>query len=345
MPRPAEKKHPASAEKSARLDPAPFRKALVAWFKKSGRDLPWRRTRDPYAILVSEIMLQQTQVVTVLDYYARWMKRFPDFATLAGAAEAAVLAQWQGLGYYSRARNLHRAAQMVMSDHAGKMPVAPGEIQKLPGIGRYTAGAVATFAFDVSTPIIDANIARVLARLLDLRTPVDSTAGQAVVWGEAEALQPGRNAGIFNSAIMELGALVCLPRSPKCPLCPVREFCRATDPESLPVKKPRRKTVELSEQCGWIINKGRLLLEQQAGTRWRGLWKLPLLRGGAASAPLLQLTYPFTHHRVTLAVFSQSAPDSLASLQRWFKIKDLEQVAIAAPHRRAIGQLQAGLRR
>ena len=290
MSRSAEKTHTSSPMRGAPLDPAPFRKALVAWFKKSGRDLPWRRTRDPYAILVSEIMLQQTQVVTVLDYFARWMKRFPDFATLAAATEAGVLAQWQGLGYYSRARNLHRAAQIVMNDHAGKMPATPDEIRTLPGIGRYTAGAVATFAFDISTPIIDANIARVLARLLDLRTPIDSTAGQAVVWGEAEALQPRRDAGLFNSAIMELGALICLPRSPKCLICPVQKFCRATDPESLPVKKPRRKTIELSEQCAWITSKDRILLEQQTGTRWCGLWKLPLLRGSAATSPLLQST-------------------------------------------------------
>jgi A/G-specific adenine glycosylase len=341
MSSPAKKRHDPSPVNEAKLDPAPFRKSLIAWFEKSGRNLPWRRTHDPYAILVSEIMLQQTQVVTVLDYFARWMKRFPDFATLAGASEADVLAQWQGLGYYSRARNLHHAAQIVMRDHAGKMPATPDEIRTLPGIGRYTAGAVATFAFDVSTPIIDANIARVLARLLDLRTPIDSTAGQAVVWGEAEALQPAHNAGLFNSAIMELGALICLPRSPKCLICPVQKFCRATDPESLPVKKPRRKTVELTEQCALITRKDLILLEQQVGSRWRGLWKLPLLRSTTVRPPLLQFTYPFTHHRVTLSIFSEPSPEATAPLQCWFKIKEIDNIAIAAPHRRAIMQLHA----
>lgn len=332
MPRSAEKKHP-------RLDPAPFRKSLTAWFKKSGRDLPWRRTRDPYAILVSEIMLQQTQVATVLDYFQRWMKRFPDFASLACASEADVLSVWQGLGYYSRARNLHRAAQIVMRDHAGKMPPSPDEIRKLPGIGRYTAGAVATFAFDLPTPIVDANIARVLARLLDLHIPIDSTAGRDALWAQAEALQPARNAGLFNSAIMELGALVCLPRAPKCLACPVKKFCRTPKPESLPVKKAPRKTIALAEHCGWITRKGRILLEQQTGPRWRGLWKLPLLPRAVSSPPLLQLVYPFTHHRVTLAVHSQRPPATAAASQRWFKIKDLAQLAIAAPHRRAIARL------
>ncbi len=138
---------------------------------------------------------------------------------------------------------------------------------------------------------------------------------------------------------MELGALVCLPRSPKCPACPVQKFCRATDPASLPVKKPRRKTVALAEQCAWITSRGRILLEQQAGPRWRGMWKLPPMPGTPASAPLLRITYPFTHHRVTLAIFSQSPPETTPARQRWFHVKTLADVAIAAPHRRAILQL------
>ncbi|HWB58999.1 MAG TPA: A/G-specific adenine glycosylase [Chthoniobacteraceae bacterium] len=327
MPRPAE------------IKPAAFRKSLVAWFKKAGRDLPWRRTADPYAILVSEIMLQQTQVVTVLDYYARWMKRFPDFASLAAASEADVLSVWQGLGYYSRARNLHRAAQAVMREHAGEMPRDPEEIHKLPGIGRYTAGAVATFAFDLPAPIVDANIARVLARVFNIREPVDSTAGRDALWAHAAALQPPSGGRLFNSALMELGALVCLPRSPKCSVCPVKKSCRAPDPESLPVKKARRKTIALEENCAWITRKGRILLEQQTGPRWRGLWKLPATRSPTHAGPLLKLTYPFTHHRVTLAVFSESAPGKIPDVQRWFDMRTIDHVAITAPHRRAINQL------
>lgn len=331
------------SKKTVILDPAALQTALVPWFKNNGRDLPWRRTHDPYAILVSEIMLQQTQVVTVLDYFARWMKRFPDFATLAAASEPEVLALWQGLGYYSRARNLHRAAKVVLQEHHGKMPSDPAEIRKLPGIGRYTAGAVATFAFDVSTPIVDANIARVLARLMDMRLPIDSTAGQSAIWNEAEALQPEKKAGLFNSALMELGALICLPRSPKCLICPVQKICRAVDPGTLPIKKPRRKVVELSEDSAWIIKNGRILLEQQNGSRWKGLWKLPLM-AIEGTGELLQFHYPFTHHRVTLSVFAQPVPAKIGSAQRWFKLNELHDIPLAAPHRRAIERLMEGPR-
>jgi A/G-specific adenine glycosylase len=322
-----------------------FHRPLVAWFKKNGRDLPWRHARNPYAVLVSEIMLQQTQVVTVVDFFTRWMARFPDFAALAAASEADVLQVWQGLGYYSRARNLHRAAKIIVAEHGGKMPRELDAIRALPGIGRYTAGAVATFAFDQSTPIIDANIARVLARIFDIRTPVDTAVGQAALWQIAEDLQPQKKAGMFNEALMELGALVCQPRQPKCDICAVKKFCRADEPETLPVKKPRRKTVALAERCVWIVKNGRILLEQQTGLRWRGLWKLPGMRsaecGTRNETPLLKIVYPFTHHRVTLSIFSAPAPKTPAANQQWFKIRELEKAALAAPHRRAILKLNS----
>lgn len=292
-------------------------------------------------------MLQQTQVITVIDYYRRWMKRFPDFQTLATASEADVLGLWQGLGYYSRARNVHSAAQVVMKEHCGKMPTGLAEIRKLPGIGRYTAGAISTFAYDEPEPIVDANIARVLARLLNLRIPVDSTAGQSTLWGEATALQPKSNARLYNSAIMELGALVCLPRSPKCPVCPVQKYCTAVNPEALPVKKPRPKTLELTENAAWIVKGGNILLQQQTGVRWRGLWKLPAFDPSlntdqqSVSTPLLQFTYPFTHHRVMLSIFRQSSPATNGADQSWFKMNSLEQLAMTAPHRRAVEQILA----
>lgn len=322
-------------------NPKSLRARLARWFRAHGRDLPWRRTHDPYAIMVSEFMLQQTQVTTVRDYYARWLARFPDFATLGAASEADVLHVWQGLGYYARARNLHRAAQEVVARHGGALPDDLAAITALPGIGRYTAGAIASFAFDRSTPIIDANIARVLARLLDLREPIDATRGSDILWQAAEALLPKRGGRLHNSALMELGALVCTPRQPQCLICPAREHCRAKEPESLPVKKPRRKTVALAENCAWIVSRGRLLLEQQTGSRWRGLWKLPPLEtqtGG--SRLLLALEYPFTHHRVTLSVFTGMAPASmLETVQKWVPLEDIDTIALAAPHRRAIKRL------
>lgn len=321
-------------------NPKSLRARLARWFRAHGRDLPWRRTHDPYAIMVSEFMLQQTQVATVRDYYARWLSRFPDFTSLARADEADVLHVWQGLGYYARARNLHRAAQQVVTRHDGILPDDLAAIQALPGVGRYTAGAIASFAFDRSTPIIDGNIARVIARLLNLHEPIDTTRGSDILWQTAEALLPKSGGRLHNSAIMELGALICTPRQPQCLICPVRENCRAKNPESLPVKKPRRKTVELAENCAWIVVDGKLLLEQQTGSRWRGLWKLPPLTVEPSRARLLlALEYPFTHHRVTLSVYLPSSLPKSQPAQQWVALDDIDSVALAAPHRRAIKRL------
>jgi A/G-specific adenine glycosylase len=330
---------PRSEEKKRLIDgnlPA-FHSALTDWFQQKGRDLPWRHTHDPYAILVSEVMLQQTQVATVIDYYQRWMVRFPDASTLAAAPENDVLHAWQGLGYYSRARNLHKAAQALVRDHGGTFPSDPEAIRALPGVGRYTAAAVATFAFDAPIPPVDGNIARVLARLLDFYEPVDSSAGLEHLWETATRWQPERGAGFYNEAMMELGALVCTPRSPVCETCPVEAFCAATDPELLPIKKPRRKTVLLDEHCAWALQDGRVLLEQQTGTRWRGLWRLPVLAKAGKGTPLVTLDYPFTHHRITLRVFP-FVMDSGESRQ-WFSLADLADVPMPAPHRRALKQL------
>lgn len=325
-----------------RLDnPQSFRSALTRWFRRHGRDLPWRRTRDPYAVMVSEFMLQQTQVVTVLPYYERWLARFPGFAALAAADEAEVLAVWQGLGYYARARNLHRAAKAVVERHGGNLPVDLDAIRDLPGIGRYTAGAIASFAFDLPAPIVDANVARVLARLRNLREPIDTTAGHASLWATAEALLPGRGARAFNSALMELGALLCTPRQPQCLICPVRAHCAAENPEALPVKKARRQTVALTEDCAWVRRDGRILLEQQTGRRWRGMWKLPALQPPRDATPLVTLAYPFTHHRVTLRVFPHASPRVVGETQAWFHPDALEDTALPSPHRRAVRRLLA----
>jgi A/G-specific adenine glycosylase len=318
--------------------PQLFRSRLVSWFEKNGRDLPWRRTRDPYAILVSEIMLQQTQVNTVIDFYGRWLKRFPDFAALANASEADVLRAWQGLGYYSRARNLHRAAKTVVEKHAGQMPRELDAIRALPGVGRYTAGAVAAFAFDRPAAIVDANIARVLARLFDLREPIDSAAGRKFLWERATDLQPPENGRAYNSALMELGALVCLPKRPKCSACPVQRFCSTENPELLPVKKPRRRTVFRAEHCAFVTCDGKLLLQLRDETNhWRGLWTLPRLHQARnGNGPWFQTEYPFTHHRVTLSVFKCSAPKTIESNHQWVEIARLDEFPMPSPHRRAV---------
>jgi A/G-specific adenine glycosylase len=313
-----------------------LRSQLAGWFRAQGRDLPWRRTRDPYAIMVSEFMLQQTQVATVIDFFNRWMLRFPSFEALAAAHEAEVLHAWQGLGYYSRARNLHRAAQRVVLDYAGRLPADVALMGHLPGVGRYTAGAIGSFAFDLATPAVDANIARVLARLLDLQEPVDTVRGQQALWSAAEALLPKRRGREHTSALMELGALVCLPLRPRCEQCPVRAFCTAKTPELLPRKKPRRKAIPMLERCGWIVEDDAILLELQTGSRWRGLWKLPALAEGHQGELLLETTYAFTHHRVTLQVYTSAPPREVAGGRRWFAKEELADAAFASAHARAL---------
>ncbi len=331
---------------SRRRDPAnepppdqrQFRRGLDRWFRRRGRNLPWRRTCDPYAILVSEFMLQQTQVATVIPYYHRWLERFPDFAALARAKESDVLHAWQGLGYYARARNLHAAAQFVTQHWGGQLPAVAAKIAQLPGIGRYTAGAIASFAFDLPEPIVDANIARVLARLTNCRIPIDASAGRAHLWRTAIALVPRNGARQFNSALMELGALVCLPREPRCGECPVRRHCRAKQPALLPIKRKRPATIHLTESYAFSRGCNGVLLEQSR-ERWRGMWTLPRLSLAPKQPPLLQFDFPFTHHRVTLAVFAQSGSALPNEHQHWFRPHALERLPVPSPHRRALTQL------
>lgn len=315
-----------------------FRRSLLRWYRRHGRDLPWRHTRDPYAILVSEVMLQQTQVATVIPYYNEWLRRFPDFAALARASQSNVLHAWQGLGYYSRARNLHAAAKTIVRENGAASPRSAEKLRALPGLGRYTANAVATFAFNQSVPIVEANIARLLTRLSDYHHPIDSSRGREAIWQIASTMVPGRGARVFNTALMELGALVCRAR-PKCQICPVQKFCRAPKPETLPRKKRRLKFKELTESHAWICSRRRVLL-QQSKKRWRGLWLLPSLSARSTSTRAIHIsTFPFTNHRVTLRVFAQPAPKTTGQTQRWIDIDSLASVPIPSPHRRAINHL------
>ncbi len=315
-----------------------FRSALQRWFAVQGRDLPWRRSRDPYAILVSEFMLQQTTVATVLPYYERWLARFPDFNALARADEPDVLHAWQGLGYYARARNLRAVARFVARNLDGKLPDAPEQLAQLPGIGRYTAGALASFAFDRPEPVVDANIARLLARLTNWKTPIDTAAGQAHLWTTAEALLPATGGRYHNAALMDLGAMICRPRQPRCGACPVRKLCRAEQPELLPRKRKRASIVRLTEQHAFTLQRNRILLEQSRA-RWRGMWILPRLAARPRRRPLLQFEFPFTRHRITLAVFARSDASMPNEHQKWFPLHALADLPVPSPHRRALGQL------
>jgi A/G-specific adenine glycosylase len=320
-----------------------FRSELAAWFERHGRQLPWRKTSDPYAILVSELMLQQTQVSTVINYYRRWLERFPALPDLANADESEVLHAWQGLGYYNRARNLHKCAKIIVAEWHERFPSTVDELLKLPGIGRYTAGAIASFAFGMPAPIVDANIERALSRLLNLQEPADKASGGRIIWDFASRYVQGRYPGLLNSALMELGATICLPRRPLCAICPVRSFCRASDPESLPRKRVRQKIEKKTELYFLALKEGRILMQQNPGRRWRGLWTLPVLAPGSESSqhvnlnhPFLSLKYPITRFVVCLNVFLSEPPATLGAGQAWHSLEVLDSVPMPSPHRRAV---------
>ena len=287
-------------------------------------------------------MLQQTQVATVIPYYHKWLRTFPDFASLARASENEVLRAWQGLGYYARARNLHATAKAVMDRHGGNFPRGVEQMRQLSGIGKYTAHAVASFAFNQSVPIVEANTGRVLARLFNLRKSIDSDPGRRILWQNATNLLPKSDAATFNSALLDLGALICVARKPKCGVCPVKTFCRAKNPAALPVRKSRPETKQLIEKHALIVRRGRILLEQSR-RRWRGMWILPPLEPDCLKQPRFQRgpvyesVFPFTHHRVTLSVYRRRAPKRIASGRQWFG--SIEEVAMPSPHRRAIDAL------
>ena len=285
------------------------------------------------------MMLQQTPVATVLPYYAEWLRRFPNLVSLASASENDVLHAWQGLGYYARALNLRATAKSVVDRHHAFFPRAISRIRELPGIGRYTANAIATFAFDQSVPVVEANTARLLARLFNITIPIDSTAGRETLWTHATSLVPKRGAGRFNSALMDLGALVCLPRAPKCVICPVKTFCRAIRPEILPIKKLRPRTQQLTESHAFAFKENKILLEQSA-KRWRGMWILPLLKKQSPTSCAIHTSiFAFTNHRISLQIFAHCPGKIDNRTQRWFPARALESIPMPSPHRRAVVEL------
>ncbi len=256
-----------------------FRRRLRGWYAAHARDLPWRRTGDPYAIWISEIMLQQTQVATVRPYFERFLDRFPTIAALATAEEQEVLRHWEGLGYYRRARQLHAAAQRLVREHDGVFPRDPEVVRRLPGIGRYTAGAILSIAFDAREPILEANTLRLFSRLLAYRGQPTGREGQRLLWAMAEAVLPQRHVGTFNQALMELGSLVCLVRGPLCEQCPVAALCRAQAEglqATIPPPKPKPAAEDRHEVAVLVRHRGRVLLVRRPdGGRWAGLWDFP----------------------------------------------------------------------
>jgi len=259
--------------------PGEMSKLLLAWYNEHGRDLPWRRTRDPYRIWLSEIMLQQTTVVAVIPYYNRFLARFPDVTTLAAADPEAVLELWSGLGYYSRARNLHRAAQQIAAEMGGCFPDTVEALQKLPGIGRSTAGAIVSIAYGRPAPILDGNVRRVLSRLMALDDPPREKEAEKSLWSWAEALTPESRPHDYAQAIMDLGATLCLPRQPLCPECPLALMCQAhqTGRENELPRKGSKKKVAMRRQVILMLRRGPNLLVRRrppAGLLG-GMWEFP----------------------------------------------------------------------
>ena len=260
-------------------DPRALSFKLLAWYEAHKRDLPWRKTTDPYAIWISEAMLQQTQVATVVGYWERWLTRFPTPTALADAPLDDVLKHWQGLGYYARARNLHKAAQFIRDERRGEFPTTFDEVLALPGVGRYTAGAICSIALGLDVPLVDANVIRVLGRVFAIEGDPKAPKVQDVLWEKAEALIPPGEAGAFNQAMMELGALVCGAR-PKCDACPLSGDCRALslgDPLAFPQFAPKKTFTHQTDVSVVIENsEGRILLTKRAPDGlWGGLWELP----------------------------------------------------------------------
>ena len=267
-----------SAEPRVWGDLPALRAALLAWYAAHARDLPWRRDRDPYRVWVSEVMLQQTTVAAVIPYHERFLAAFPTVKALAAAPEAAVLRQWEGLGYYSRARNLHAAAKAVVA--RGGWPETVAGLRELPGVGRYTAGAVASFAFDLPAPIVEANTLRLYARLLAYPGDPRSTAGQRILWDFAERLVAGPEPGRLNQAVMELGGTVCTVRDPACGACPASRWCGAFAAGSqaeIPPPKVRPKVTDVTEATVAVARAdGAVLLRRRGDAeRWAGLWDFP----------------------------------------------------------------------
>lgn len=344
---------------------------LLDWYAQNQRDLPWRKTRDPFAIWVAEVMLQQTQVQTVIPYYERFLARFPSVEALASADLAEVLALWQGLGYYARARNLHQAAQIIASQYGGNLPRERDTLLALPGIGEYTADALLSIAFDQDLIAIDGNVKRVLARLLNYVERVDTIRGKRALRNYGQALLPPGQARLFNQALMDLGAMVCTPEAPLCAVCPLRAFCKAYAKGTvlqIPKRKARVPVPQVEMVAALICRGDRWLMVRRKPTGLLGgLWELPALQGESPEAVLealqqalslkveigrylLRVIHPYSHFRLGMQVYAcdaQGEPalpaDSPWDAIAWVAGEDLERygvTGVSVKALRGLGLLQ-----
>jgi A/G-specific adenine glycosylase len=343
---------------------------LLAWYDEHQRDLPWRNTTDPYPVWISEVMLQQTQVQTVIPYYLKFLDHFPSITALAEADTDTLLRLWSGLGYYSRARNLQRAARIMVEQFDGGFPQSYADVLALPGIGRYTAAAIASIAFGQPYAVLDGNVSRVLARLFGISGDPKSSAVQNKLWQAAQQLLPATRPGDFNQAVMELGATVCSPREPRCLLCPWTQQCVARKEglqESLPEKTRQAKSRTSLQAAIVICHRGRFLIVRRSGQRLlEGFWEFPSVdlrhRGGAAKRltrfanetlgfsvravePLITVKHSITTRRIQLQVFRAQLAVGVGSgindsNCRWARLKDMSQYPFAAASQRIVEELK-----
>lgn len=323
-----------------------FRRTLLEWFDAARRDLPWRSTRDPYRIWVSEIMLQQTRAAAVIPYYARFLERFPTVDALAAASEDKVLAAWAGLGYYSRARNLQKAAREIVA--RGSFPEDYASVRAMPGVGDYTAAAIASIAFGLPHAALDGNVLRVLARLGNDASNVASPAAKRRFAARAEELLDRRRPGDFNQAMMELGATVCLPRQPRCGECPVAPFCegrKAGTAAQLPVKGPRPVMRRVEHTLLVVRRNGRLLMWQRApdSARLAGFWEMPRpehLPGVKIGEPFFMFRHSITNSSYVFAVAPGGWKGRTPSQLKWLETGKLKDLALSTTTRKALGGLR-----
>jgi len=345
-------------------------KAMLNWYRNNSRDLPWRRTHDPYKIWVSEIMLQQTQVDTVISYYERWMETFPTIRHLAKAPLEKVLKAWEGLGYYSRARSLHKAAQHVVSELNERIPRIKKELIALPGIGAYTAGAILSIAFNQAEPVVDGNVVRVLSRLFRIERDVQDPKTIAMIWDCADQLVPDKYPGDFNQSLMDLGAMICLPKKPQCLLCPIASFCQAKASgaqEQLPIKTKKTKVQSLEKIVALVEDKGKLLIRQRPSSGLLGgLWEFPetvrkgnenikkALRRAVKEQHHLDIEFTgelpaikhlYTHRHVTFLPYylKSGAPKKIprqTSSVKWVTLESLKRYPISVAHQKIVKALK-----
>jgi A/G-specific adenine glycosylase len=345
---------------------------IIAWFQDNARDLPWRKTYDPYHVWISEIMLQQTQMDRAVDFFNRWITRFPDLRSIVSASEEEVLKLWEGLGYYARARNILKSAGILVAEYNGELPADHDLLLRLPGIGKYTAGAIMSIAFNKEYPLVDANIERIFARFFDLKEPVKDKKTNEFIWQKARELLPAGKAREFNQGLMELGALVCIARNPRCKICPISAECKAYSLDLVamrPVLQTPPQTIFIEMATGILAHNGKVLVQKRKSKGvWANLWEFPGGRLEPGETPEMALVreyqeetelavgnlkkittvqHSYTIYRVTLHCYFCSSIDGRyepvlhgAQEYRWLKPEEISDFALPAGHRKLIDHLQ-----